>query len=561
MLKSRRSSTLAASTTSTDPLQSNDGSLAETLFQNASFVFFGLAAGVIINACSQGCDYICYHVPLLHPLLSIRKKSDVVFNRKNAEIRRALATKADKTVEVCASDIESVLEAIEGGATSLELCSDRPQGGITPSLALIEEAVKHVAGTDVLVHVLIRPRPGGFVYSSAEFDLMVRDVLTAKEAGAHGVVVGVLTPAGDIDLARLRTLRAVAGEGMVLTFHRAFDVSSGDALQELEQLVRVGCDRLLTSGKSACAMDRDGTALLAKLCLASSTMGMQCNASDCVTLGSLRSAPYDASISFDQTPTPPAPPEEGDRLEAHDAPSASATDKEFVKSADRRGTFAKLFSRLTSSTASVSVNDPCASTRSVLGDQPTVDEPTVPEVSASMRQQAAVNVAEARLGPLTIVAACGIKEGPELVEFLATTGIRAIHAGSSVTEVKPQLPSLTPSGTRASNDEEGKIPAAGWAPPVHMGAAHADDTTAFSCATAPKVHALVSLAASSWAALDAAAMQREEGRLLTDRVLADHLFAEIDGSASDVSPLQEVERGASAMSNSDEETYEEAREV
>ena len=121
------------------------------------------------------------------------------------------------------SDMESVIEAIKGGANSLELCSNRIEGGVTPSLGLIEETVRRTRGSNVGVHVLIRPRPGGFVYSAAEFELILRDIVSAKHAQADGVVVGLLTEDGEIDLARMRVVREVA-DGLVLTFHRAFDV-------------------------------------------------------------------------------------------------------------------------------------------------------------------------------------------------------------------------------------------------------------------------------------------------------------------------------------------------
>jgi copper homeostasis protein len=91
-----------------------------------------------------------------------------------------------RTIEICLSDIESVRHAIRGGATSVEICSDRPEGGTTPSIGLVEEAVKLCSKHNVEVHVLIRPRAGDFVYSKEEFEVMKRDILAAKVAGADG---------------------------------------------------------------------------------------------------------------------------------------------------------------------------------------------------------------------------------------------------------------------------------------------------------------------------------------------------------------------------------------
>lgn len=89
-------------------------------------------------------------------------------------------------IEICVSDYESAKQAIHGGALSLELCSDRSGGGITPSMGLIEQCVQLVKGTEVELHVLIRPRPGDFVYSDDEFEIIQRDIIAAKVAGADG---------------------------------------------------------------------------------------------------------------------------------------------------------------------------------------------------------------------------------------------------------------------------------------------------------------------------------------------------------------------------------------
>lgn len=90
------------------------------------------------------------------------------------------------TVEIMVTDIESAKEAIKGGANSLELCANRLEGGTTPSIGFIEEVVKLCRSLSVEVNVLIRPRPGDFVYSEAEFELIQRDILAAKVAGVDG---------------------------------------------------------------------------------------------------------------------------------------------------------------------------------------------------------------------------------------------------------------------------------------------------------------------------------------------------------------------------------------
>lgn len=145
--------------------------------------------------------------------------------------------------ELCAEGIEACVAAREGGAHRIELCSALSEGGVTPSHALIDAAVRQ---SGLPVHVLLRPRSGGFVYSDAEFALMEDDLQHAKVLGAQGIVVGVLDPQGKIDGRRMRRIVGLAGD-LEVTFHRAFDTLD-DLDAALEQVIDCGCRRLLTSG-------------------------------------------------------------------------------------------------------------------------------------------------------------------------------------------------------------------------------------------------------------------------------------------------------------------------
>lgn len=161
-------------------------------------------------------------------------------------------------LEICAGDIESVYAAARGGADRVELCAALGEGGVTPSIGFIREARK-VPG--LKLHVLIRPRGGDFVYTPEEIDAMVADIQAAKNEGADGVVIGALTPEGDIDIEACKKM-AAAAEGMNITFHRAFDLCK-DPLKALDDIIALGCNRLLTSGQAASALE--GTPLLAQL--------------------------------------------------------------------------------------------------------------------------------------------------------------------------------------------------------------------------------------------------------------------------------------------------------
>lgn len=159
-------------------------------------------------------------------------------------------------LEICTGDPAGVGAAIEGGADRIELCSALAEGGLTPSVAMIRFAVLRIP-----TNVLIRPRPGDFVYTAEELGVMKRDIEEAVRAEASGIVTGVLTPGGEVDKEACRRLLRPAG-GLANTFHRAFDVAA-DPFRALEDIIDLGFSRLLTSGQRGSAME--GAALIAEL--------------------------------------------------------------------------------------------------------------------------------------------------------------------------------------------------------------------------------------------------------------------------------------------------------
>ncbi|MBI3194503.1 MAG: copper homeostasis protein CutC [Ignavibacteriae bacterium] len=148
-------------------------------------------------------------------------------------------------LEICVDSIESALAAQEGGATRVELCSDLSSEGTTPSAGMIALARKVLT---IGLHVMIRPRSGDFFYSDAEFEVMKRDIVAAKQFGADAVVFGILTKKYAVDIVRTKELVELA-RPMSVTFHRAFDVVQ-NPMQALEEIIQCGCNRLLTSGQA-----------------------------------------------------------------------------------------------------------------------------------------------------------------------------------------------------------------------------------------------------------------------------------------------------------------------
>lgn len=161
-------------------------------------------------------------------------------------------------VEIAVESVDGARAAAAGGADRIELAQGLDSGGTTPSAGLLAAAIE---ASPLPVVVLVRPRPGDFLYSAAEIDTMRRDVLHAKAAGASGVAIGCLRADGTLDDERLARLVSAA-RPMSVTLHRAFDMTR-DPFAALDAARALGFDRVLTSGQRASAFD--GRDLIARL--------------------------------------------------------------------------------------------------------------------------------------------------------------------------------------------------------------------------------------------------------------------------------------------------------
>ncbi len=173
-------------------------------------------------------------------------------------------------LEICCADIDSAGEAINGGADRIELCSALEAGGVTPSAGLIEQTLwKSRRRLDpVPVNILVRPRAGDFLYSDKELMQCVQDTAYAVGAQADGIVFGALTADGEVDEYACEKVmdairQSLQGDRKVTTtFHRAFDLCR-DPFEALEVIIKLGFDRILTSGQAATA--EDGVQLISEL--------------------------------------------------------------------------------------------------------------------------------------------------------------------------------------------------------------------------------------------------------------------------------------------------------
>ena len=146
-------------------------------------------------------------------------------------------------LEVIGFDLASCVIAETHGANRIELCANPHEGGTTPSHGMIAVAR---GSTAIALFPIIRPRGGDFLFSQPEFQAMITDVEQCAHLGCDGVVIGMLLEDGRVDVDRCAELIAHAGS-MQVTFHRAFD-RVRDPLTSLEQIIDLGCTRILTSG-------------------------------------------------------------------------------------------------------------------------------------------------------------------------------------------------------------------------------------------------------------------------------------------------------------------------
>ncbi len=154
--------------------------------------------------------------------------------------------------EVCCSTLHAVRLAHATGKQRVELCAALEVGGVTPSMGMVQQSLE----VGIPVNVLVRLRSGDFVYTAEEVAAMCSDIRQLAAMGVNAVVIGALTPEGDIDIEATRQM-VEAAQGVQITFHRAFD-ECRNPMQALEQIIALGCHRILTSGQAPTAPEGAG---------------------------------------------------------------------------------------------------------------------------------------------------------------------------------------------------------------------------------------------------------------------------------------------------------------
>lgn len=151
---------------------------------------------------------------------------------------------AKNLLEIVAFSLESCQIAQAGGASRIELCGGRPEGGTTPSIGLLSQALEIC---NIPIYVMIRPRGGDFLYSMTEIQVMLADIAVLRTLNPAGFVFGALDAHGNLDIEAMEML-IEACSGFPVTFHRAFDMCA-DPFKCIDELIELGVENILTSGQ------------------------------------------------------------------------------------------------------------------------------------------------------------------------------------------------------------------------------------------------------------------------------------------------------------------------
>lgn len=158
----------------------------------------------------------------------------------------------ERMIEVCCGSYEDALAAYRGGAKRIELNSALYLGGLTPSVAALRLTK---ANTALKVICMVRPRGAGFCYSEADYLTLKEDTKIMLENGADGIAFGCLDEYGNVNAVQTKEIiDIIKSFGKEVVFHRAFDCVK-DPYETIELLIKLGVDRILTSGLQAKAMD------------------------------------------------------------------------------------------------------------------------------------------------------------------------------------------------------------------------------------------------------------------------------------------------------------------
>ena len=148
----------------------------------------------------------------------------------------------ESKLEVCIDSCTGIEACIEGNADRIELCGSLQYGGLTPSGELLELASE----CGIAVRAMIRPKKGGFVYTSEDLKQMLNDIDMVRSFNIEGVVFGATLPNGRLDIDFLEELVDYSID-LNKTLHRAVDAMN-KTIDSVETGIKLGFDAILSSG-------------------------------------------------------------------------------------------------------------------------------------------------------------------------------------------------------------------------------------------------------------------------------------------------------------------------
>lgn len=144
--------------------------------------------------------------------------------------------------------VDNLAEAVLAAqhADRLELCAELDRHGMTPSAEFVSDVV---ASVTIPVFALVRENDG-YIADHATLDALIESARRVVIAGAAGIVIGVLTRSGEIDVPACRQIinaaRASRADVQV-AFHRAFD-DAGDTHAAIDAIAALGVSHTLCAG-------------------------------------------------------------------------------------------------------------------------------------------------------------------------------------------------------------------------------------------------------------------------------------------------------------------------
>jgi copper homeostasis protein len=160
--------------------------------------------------------------------------------------------------EACIETLTEAINAQKCGADILEVCIDLQEDGLSPPVDMIKEIQHEIV---LPIKVMVRSRPGDFIYNNEEIDAMINYIDQLKKINVAGYVFGALNKDSSLDIGAILKIATIAQKP--ITIHKCID-QTNNPLMEINRLKSIPyVDSILTSGKENTA--EEGIPMLRKM--------------------------------------------------------------------------------------------------------------------------------------------------------------------------------------------------------------------------------------------------------------------------------------------------------